>query len=41
MYIIKMDIKLRMEMCLEDSLVRYIIIYKNDKIVQGYHLYSR
>ena len=39
MSVAKMDIKVRIEMCLEDSYVRYVIIYTNDKIVHGHHVY--
>ena len=35
----KMDIKVRTEMCLEDSCVRYIIIYTNDRTVKGHHVH--
>ena len=35
----KMDIKVRTEMCLEDSCVRYVIVYTNDRIVQGHRVY--
>ena len=35
----KMDIKVRTEMCLEDSCVRYVIVYTNDIIVQGHRVY--
>ena len=35
----KMDIKVRTELCLEDSYVRYVIIYTNGRIVQGYRVY--
>ena len=35
----KMDIKVRTEMGLEDSCVRYVIVYANGRIVQGHHVY--
>ena len=35
----KMDIKVRIEMCLEDSCVRYVIVYTNGRIVQGHRVY--
>ena len=35
----KMDIKVRTEMCLEDSCVRYVIVYTNGRIVQGHRVY--
>ena len=35
----KMDIKMRTEMCLEDSYVRYVIVYTNGRIVQGHRVY--
>ena len=35
----KMDIKVRTELCLEDSYVRYVIVYTNDRIVQGHRVY--
>ena len=35
----KLDIKVRTEMCLEDSCVRYVIVSKNGRIVQGNHVY--
>ena len=35
----KMDIKVRTELCLEDSCVRYVIVYTNDRIVQGHRAY--
>ena len=35
----KMDIKVRNEMCLEDSYVRYVIVYTNGRIVQGHRVY--
>ena len=35
----KMDIKVRTELCLEDSYVRYVIIYTNGRIVQGHRVY--
>ena len=35
----KMDIKVRTELCLEDSCVRYVIVYTNDRIVQGHRVY--
>ena len=35
----KMDIKVRTELCLEDSCVRYVIVYTNGKIVQGHRVY--
>ena len=39
MSIAKMDIKVRTEMCLEDSCVRYVIVYTNVRIVQGHRVY--
>ena len=35
----KMDIKVRTELCLEDSCVRYAIVYTNGRIVQGHRVY--
>ena len=35
----KMDIKVRNEPCLEDSCVRYVIVYTNCIIVQGHRVY--
>ena len=35
----KMNIKVRTGKCLEDFYVRYVIIYTNDKRVQGHHVY--
>ena len=35
----KMDIKVRTELCLEDSFVRYVIVYTNGRIVQGHRVY--
>ena len=35
----KMDIKVRTEMHLKDSCVRYVIVYTNGKIVQGHRVY--
>ena len=35
----KLDIKVRTEMCLEDSYVRNVIVYTNGRIVQGHHVY--
>ena len=35
----KLDIKVRTEMCLEDSFVRYVIVYTNGRIVQGHRVY--
>ena len=35
----KMDIKVRTELCLEDSCVRYVIVYTNDRIIQGHCVY--
>ena len=35
----KMDIKVRNELCLEDSYVRYVIVYTNCRIVQGHRVY--
>ena len=35
----KMDIKVRTELCLEDSCVRYVIVYTNGRIVQGHRVY--
>ena len=35
----KMDIKVRTELCLEDSCVRYVIVYTNSRIVQGHRVY--
>ena len=35
----KMDIKVRTELCLEDSYVRYVIVYTNGRIVQGHRVY--
>ena len=35
----KLDIKVRTEMCLEDSCVRYVIVYTNGRIVQGHRVY--
>ena len=35
----KLDIKVRIEMCLEDSCVRYVIVYTNGRIVQGHRVY--
>ena len=35
----KMDIKVRTEQCLEDSYVRYVIVYTNGRIVQGHRVY--
>ena len=35
----KMDIKVRTELCLEDSCVRYVIVCTNDRIVQGHRVY--
>ena len=35
----KMDIKVRTELCLEDSCVRYVIVYINGRIVQGHRVY--
>ena len=34
----KMDIKVRNELCLEDSCVRYVIVYTNGRIVQGHRV---
>ena len=39
MFMAKMDIKVRTEMCSEDFCVRYVIIYTYDKIVQGHHVH--
>ena len=35
----KLDIKVGTKMCLEDSCVRYVIIYTNGRIVQGHRVY--
>ena len=35
----KLDIKVRIEMCLEGSCVRYVIVYTNGRIVQGHRVY--
>ena len=35
----KMDIKVRTQLCLEDSYMRYVIVYKNGRIVQGHLVY--
>ena len=35
----KLDIKVRIGMCLEDSCVRYVIVYTNGIIVQGHRVY--
>ena len=35
----KMDIKVRTELCLEDSCVRYVAVYTNGRIVQGHRVY--
>ena len=35
----KFDIKARTKMCFEDSCVRYVIVYTNDKIVKGHRVY--
>ena len=35
----KMDIKVRTELCLEYSCVRYVIVYTNGRIVQGHRVY--
>ena len=35
----KMDIKVRIEMCLEDSCVEYVIIFTNGRTVQGHRVY--
>ena len=35
----KLDIKVRTELCLEDSYVRYVIVYTNGRIVQGHRVY--
>ena len=35
----KMDIKVRTELCLEDSYVRYVIFCTNGRIVQGHRVY--
>ena len=35
----KMDIKVRTELCLEDSYVRYVIVYTKGRIVQGHRVY--
>ena len=35
----KMDITVRTELCQEDSCVRYIIVYTNDRTVQRHHVY--
>ena len=35
----KLDIKVRTEMCLEDSCVTYVIVYTNGRIVQGHRVY--
>ena len=35
----KMDIKVRTGLCLEDSCVRYVIVYTNGRIVQGHRVY--
>ena len=35
----KMDIKVRTELCLENSCVRYVIVYTNGRIVQGHRVY--
>ena len=35
----KMGIKVRTEMCLEDSCVRYVIVYTNGRIVQRHRVY--
>ena len=35
----KMDIKVRTELCFEDSCVRYVIVYTNGRIVQGHRVY--
>ena len=35
----KLDIKVRTGMCLEDSYVRYVIVYTNGRIVQGHRVY--
>ena len=35
----KLDIKVRTEMCLEDSCVRYVIVYTNGRIVQEHCVY--
>ena len=37
--LVEMDIKVRTEMCLEDSCVRYVIVYTNGRIVQGHRVY--
>ena len=39
MSIAKLDIKVRTKMCLEDSSVRYVIVYTNGRIVQGHRVY--
>ena len=39
MSIAKLDIKVRTKMCLEDSSVRYVIVYTNGIIVQGHCVY--
>ena len=36
---VKMNIKVKTKMCLEDSYVRYVIIYTNGKMVQGHHVH--
>ena len=36
---VRMDIKVKTKMCLEDSYVRYVIIYTNGKTVQGHHVH--
>ena len=35
----KMNIKMITGKCLEDSCVRYVIIYTNDRTIQGHHVY--
>ena len=34
----KLDIKVRTEMCFEDSCLRYVIVYTNGIIVQGHRV---
>ena len=36
---VKMDIKLRTEMCYEDSYVRYFIVYSKGRTIQGHRVY--